>query len=90
MCRKQFTDEQLDEVAGGSWLEFTADMFDAKNAALPDFMIARFCSQAGVDYRQNAEGSNEFKINGQWRDTGRLKAHKDETLKFFDSKLGIK
>ena len=31
------SDEELDNVAGGSWLEFTADMFDAKKRNIAGF-----------------------------------------------------
>ena len=30
-------DEQLDSVTGGSWLEFTADMFDAQKRGIAGF-----------------------------------------------------
>ena len=30
-------DEELDKVAGGSWLEFTADMLDAKKRGIAGF-----------------------------------------------------
>ena len=31
------SDEELDNVAGGSWLEFTADMLDAKKRGIAGF-----------------------------------------------------
>ena len=31
------SDNELENVAGGSWLEFTADMFDAKKRGIPGF-----------------------------------------------------
>ena len=31
------SDEQLDNVAGGSWVEFTADMLDAKKRGIAGF-----------------------------------------------------
>ena len=31
------SDDELENVAGGSWLEFTADMFDAKKRGIPGF-----------------------------------------------------
>lgn len=31
------TDEQLDNVNGGSWVEFTADMLDAQKRGIPGF-----------------------------------------------------
>ena len=31
------SDNELDNVAGGSWLEFTADMFDAKKRGIAGF-----------------------------------------------------
>ena len=34
---EQLTDEELDQVAGGSWLEFTADMLDAKKRGIAGF-----------------------------------------------------
>ena len=30
-------DEELDQVAGGSWVEFTADMLDAQKRGIPGF-----------------------------------------------------
>ncbi|MBQ9442189.1 MAG: hypothetical protein IJU55_04185 [Selenomonadaceae bacterium] len=34
---EMMSDEELDQVAGGSWVEFTADMFDAKKRGIPGF-----------------------------------------------------
>ena len=34
---EMLSDEQLERVAGGSWVEFTADMLDAKKRGIPDF-----------------------------------------------------
>lgn len=34
---EKLTDEELDQVAGGSWLEFTADMLDAKKRGIAGF-----------------------------------------------------
>ena len=34
---EQLSDEELDHVAGGSWLEFTADMLDAKKRGIAGF-----------------------------------------------------
>ena len=31
------SDEQLDQVAGGSWVQFTADMLDAQKRGIPGF-----------------------------------------------------
>ena len=31
------SDEELDQVAGGSWIEFTADMLDAKKRGIAGF-----------------------------------------------------
>ncbi|MBD3878579.1 MAG: hypothetical protein SR1Q5_02685 [Quinella sp. 1Q5] len=31
------SDAELDQVAGGSWLEFTADMLDAQKRGIPGF-----------------------------------------------------
>ena len=98
-------DEQLNDVSGGAindrrslllmidlaygkQVGSRARVFDSLND--PDTMIARFCAQAGVDYWQNAEEPDQFKINDKWRDAAWIRSHKEEALKFFDSKLGIK
>ena len=98
-------DEQLDEVAGGKWEDRRSllIMFDSAyrkdlgsrgrifEAEIdPETQMAIICAKAGVDYRQNAEEPDQFKINGVWRDAVWMKEHREETLKFFDKQLGIK
>ena len=34
---EKLSDNELDQVAGGSWLEFTADMLDAKKRGIAGF-----------------------------------------------------
>ena len=55
-------------------------------------VVSKFCSKAGVDYRQNSDGYDEFKINGEWRNVWWMiePANRAETLAFFDKKLGLK
>ena len=37
LAEEILSDEELDNVAGGSWLEFTADMLDAKKRGIAGF-----------------------------------------------------
>lgn len=37
LADEKLTDEELDGVSGGSWLEFTADMLDAKKRGIAGF-----------------------------------------------------
>ena len=101
------SDEQLDNVAGGRLADRSAlsrlivstygkdsgsraKVFDTSGDE--DTLVARFFAQAGIDYRQNAEDFDQFKMNGEWVDTVWIKYSKERTkiLEFFDSKLGIK
>ena len=99
-------DEQLDEVAGGfngldryamaSWIECyygpngergkIIDTSSKDDTAI----VSKFCTKAGIDYRQNAEAWDEYKINGEWRDTKWMIFNKEEALEFLDKKLGLK
>ena len=98
-------DETLDEVVGGHagdrllatfWVMHYygkedgthGKIIDTSNCAESEF-IAAFCAKAGVDYRMNFEELDQFKINGEWRDANWMIANKEETLAFFDKKLGI-
>lgn len=39
---EMLTEEQLEGVAGGSWMEFTADMLDAQKRGIPGFSNLNF------------------------------------------------
>ena len=52
--------------------------------------MANFCAKAGVDYKMNEEGMDQFKIDGEWRDAMWLAQNKQYALDYFDKKLGIK
>ena len=98
-------DEALDEVAGGHvgdrmltslWVMHYYGKEDGTHGKIidtssydPAAIVAAFCAKAGVDYRMNFEELDQFKINGEWRDANWMIANKEETLAFFDKKLGI-
>lgn len=45
---EMLTDEELDGVTGGSWLEFTADMLDAKKRGIAGFENLDFNSNSDL------------------------------------------
>ncbi|MBR1647399.1 MAG: hypothetical protein IJ685_11585, partial [Selenomonadaceae bacterium] len=53
-------------------------------------IVSKFCSKVGIDYRQNSDGYDELKINGEWRNVWWIAANRAEALEFFDKKLGLK
>ncbi len=99
------TDEQLDEVAGGNigdrsiaslWVNHyygtngkRGQILDTSGGDVNSIM-SNFCAKAGIDYQMNAEGLDQFKIDGQWRDVSWLMQNKEYALNYFDQKLGIK
>ena len=89
--------DQLDEVAGGAIGDRTiaalwgqvVDTSNLNGDSVNSFM-ANFCAKAGVDYKMNEEGMDQFKIDGEWRDAMWLAKNKQYALDYFDKKLGIK
>ena len=71
------------KIVDTSNIKFSSDYFTG--------VVSKFCSKAGVDYRQNSDGYDEFKINGEWRNVWWMiePANKAEAVDFFDKKLGL-
>ena len=66
------------------------DTSNISNEGSVNSVMANFCAKAGIDYQMNAEGMDQFKIDGQWRDAMWLADNKQYALDYFDKKLGLK
>lgn len=106
MANEILNDAQLDQVAGGNindrafmmmWIQRHYSTHGGTQAQIIDVsssdinaIVAGFCARAGVDYQMNAEGLDQFKINGEWHDREWILRNEKEALDFFNAKLGIK
>ena len=57
-----------------------------------DFLkvMQTLCDKAGIEYKPDEKGLDQYKINGQWRDGTWMIKNQQETIDFFDKKLGLK
>lgn len=100
------TDEQLDDVTGGNAIDRAfatawivryygsngthGQIVDTSNVSDTSATVKNFCDKAGVEWKADEKGLDQFKINGEWRDAVWMACNKETTLAFFDKQLGIK